>query len=128
MELSTIIDEAALDALVRRFYAKVRLDPLIGPVFNSAIQDWKPHLERLTAFWSSVMLTSGRYHGNPMAAHFKHPITSPMFDRWLALWAETVDEQFAGAAADMLKQKAELIGQSLKLGLFYRAKRPATAG
>jgi hemoglobin len=130
MELSTTIDEAALEALVRRFYAKVRLDPVIGPVFNTAIQDWEPHLERITAFWSSVMLTSGRYHGNPMAVHFKHKITPPMFDRWLALWAETVDEQFAGAgaAADALKQKAELIGQSLKLGLFYRAKRPAAAG
>lgn len=128
MELSTVIDEHALEALVRSFYGKARLDPLIGPVFNTAIRDWEPHLERIAAFWSSVMLTSGRYHGNPMAVHFKHPITPPMFDRWLALWTETVDEQFAEAPADALKQKAQLIGQSLKLGLFYRAERPAAAG
>ena len=71
------------------------------------------------------MLTTGRYHGNPMAAHFKHPITPPMFDRWLALWGEAVDELFAGEAAAALKEKARLIGDSLKLGLFYRASRPA---
>jgi hemoglobin len=128
MPLSDVIDEPALEALVRTFYAKARLDPLIGPVFNTAIQDWEPHLQRIAAFWSSVMLTSGRYHGNPMALHLKHPITAPMFDRWLALWDETVDEQFSEPSASTLKQKAQLIGESLKLGLFYRPRRPAKAG
>ena len=45
---------------------------MLGPIFNNAIADWPEHLEKLTAFWSSVMLTSGRYKGNPMAAHLKH--------------------------------------------------------
>ena len=50
------ISEEALGQLVQRFYARVRQDPLIGPVFNDAISDWPEHLQKLQAFWSSVML------------------------------------------------------------------------
>ena len=66
------ITEASLGQLVDTFYARVRRDPLIGPVFNNAIDDWPDHLDRLQAFWSSVMLTSGRYKGRPLPAHIKH--------------------------------------------------------
>ena len=80
------VDEAGLARLVDRFYAAVRADDMIGPLFNDAIHDWPDHLGRLTAFWSSLMLGSGRYKGMPMAAHLKHRdrITPQMFDRWLS--------------------------------------------
>ena len=68
------ITEAGISDLVTRFYAKVRCDLLIGPLFNRTIDDWDAHLAKLSAFWSSVMLTSGRYKGNPMVAHMKHAI------------------------------------------------------
>ncbi len=116
------ITEAQIAALVPRFYERVRADALIGPVFAGAIDDWPPHLEKLVAFWSSVMLTTGRYKGNPMAAHMKHLaiITPPMFDRWLALWANVTDESLPADLAAALQAKAERIAQSLKLALFYR--------
>jgi hemoglobin len=120
MEPYSDITEPAIAALVDRFYAKARLDPLIGPVFNEAIEDWDEHLEKLHAFWSSVMLTSGRYKGNPMAAHMKLPIQPHFFERWLALWQETAGEVFAPAAAAAFRDKANRIAESLKLGLFYR--------
>src|SRR3546814_15846456 len=66
------IDEQELERLVALFYARVRADEELGPIFNDAIDDWPEHLEKLVAFWSSVVLTSGRYKGNPMAAHLKH--------------------------------------------------------
>ena len=65
----TEIGEEPLRILVETFYGKVRQDPLIGPVFNNAIDDWPEHLDKLQAFWSSVMLTSGRYKGRPLPAH-----------------------------------------------------------
>lgn len=43
------------------FYAKVRVDPEIGPVFNDAVQNWDAHLALLKDFWSTVMLTTGRF-------------------------------------------------------------------
>ncbi|HEX3862885.1 MAG TPA: group III truncated hemoglobin [Stellaceae bacterium] len=121
---ATDIDEPAISALVDRFYAKARLDPTIGPVFNSAVVDWNEHLHKLYDFWSSVMLTTGRYKGNPMAAHLKQPIEPAFFERWLELWHETAGEVFAPDAAARFDEKAERIAESLKLALFFRPGRP----
>ena len=120
------IDEAALERLIPAFYARVRADAEIGPLFNEAVHDWPDHLERLVAFWSSVMLTSGRYKGSPMAAHLKHRdmITPAMFDRWLAIWADTTNELLAPGAATAMQAKAARIAESLQLALFFRLGDP----
>lgn len=129
MPLFETVTEPAIGALVDLFYAKARRDPMIGPVFNAAIDDWDEHLRRLRDFWSSVMLTSGRYKGNPMAAHMKHALDPQFFERWLGLWAETAGEVFAPEPAAQFREKAERIAESLKLALFFRpgglALRPA---
>lgn len=122
-----MVTEAQLQLLVDRFYAKIRQEPVLGPIFNSAVDDWPEHLEKLGAFWSSVMLTTGRYKGNPFAAHMKHSsqITPDMFDRWLALWGETAGELLPPEDAAAVRAKAERIAESLKLGLFFRLDRTA---
>jgi hemoglobin len=114
--------EGQLKALVDLFYARVRADAALGPVFNDAVADWPEHLDRLAAFWSSVMLTSGRYKGNPMAAHLRHRprITPALFERWLALWAETTNEVMPPEAAAALQAKAARIAESLQLALYFR--------
>lgn len=111
-----------LQRLVDRFYAKVREDGVLGPVFNRAVDDWPEHLEKLGAFWSSVMLTSGRYKGNPMTAHLKHvaAIEPGMFERWLDLWRETARETLTKPAAAAIIVKAERIAESLQLGMFFK--------
>lgn len=119
--------EEQLRELVDRFYARVREDEALGPVFNGAIDDWPAHLEKLAAFWSSVMLTTGRYKGSPMAAHLKHRarITPAMFERWLALWNATCGEVMEPAAAEALQAKAARIAESLQLALFFKLGRHA---
>ena len=114
--------EAELEALIPAFYARVRGDALIGPVFERAIADWDHHLAKLVAFWSSVMLTSGRYKGNPMMQHIKHkPALSPaMFERWLALWAEVTAAMLPAAKAAALQARAARIAESLQLALWFR--------
>ena len=111
------ITEEALGRLVGRFYARVREDALLGPVFERAIDDWPHHLETLHAFWSSVMLTSGRYKGRPLPAHLRHAeaMTPERFSRWLALWKETSEELFAPEPAAALQAKAARIAESLSL-------------
>ena len=113
------VNEEGLARLVARFYATVRTDPLIGPLFNDAIDDWPEHLEKLTAFWSSLMLTSGRYKGAPMAAHLKHRsrITPEMFDRWLALWRTAIEAEMPPGIAAAMQAKAERIAQNFKFAL-----------
>lgn len=120
------IDEAALERLIPAFYGRVRADADIGPLFNAAVHDWPGHLEKLVAFWSSVMLMSGRYKGSPVAEHLKHKaaITPAMFDRWLAIWADTTNELLAPAAAIALQAKAARIAESLQLALFFRLGDP----
>jgi hemoglobin len=123
------LTEEQLSDLVHRFYARVREDAVLGPVFNGAIDDWPEHLEKLTAFWSSVMLTSGRYKGNPMAAHLKQreAIRPIMFERWLQLWGETARETLPEAGASGVVAKAERIAESLQLGMFFRLDGPRTS-
>ena len=128
MEQATQIDEASLGRLIPLFYQRVREDAALGPIFDDVVADWPEHLEKLVAFWSSVMLTSGRYKGNPMAAHLKHGarITPEMFDRWLALWAKATAEIVPPELAHALQAKAARIAESLSLGLFFRLDRAAT--
>ena len=113
----TGIDDAMIEPLVRRFYAKVRNDPLLGPIFAARISDWEPHLARMCAFWSSVALMSGDYHGSPMEKHQVLPIDAAHFDRWLALFEQTAFEACPPAAADHFVERAQRIAQSLELGV-----------
>lgn len=117
------ISEAALEAVVDSFYAKVRRDPVLGPVFERHIADnaWPMHLAVIRDFWSSVMLKTGRYKRNPFAAHLGVAGISPaLFERWLHLWGETCREHLAEPAASELHQRAILIADSLKAGLFFQ--------
>ena len=125
--MDEFITEESLAELIPAFYARVRQDPLIGPLFNEAIHDWPEHLGKLTAFWSSVMLTSGRYKGSPMVAHLRHidSIKPVMFERWLEIWAETTADLIPPEAAAALQAKAARIGESLQLGLSFHAQRVA---
>ena len=127
MERIEGLDEERLSTLVDTFYARVREDEALGPVFNGAIDDWPSHLEKLAGFWSSVMLTTGRYKGSPMAAHLRHreQITPALFDRWLALWNDATAEVMPAAAAAALQAKAARIAESLQLALFFKLGRHA---
>lgn len=120
--LHAIPTDDAIRALVDAFYAKVRRDPELGPVFETALHGrWDAHLPKMYDFWSSVMNTSGRYKGNPMAAHMRlPPFPPPLFERWLALFTETAQELCAPPLAAEFHAKARRIAESLKLALYYR--------
>lgn len=111
------IDQKLIDDLVRAFYARVRVDALIGPIFNARITDWEPHLVRISDFWSSVMLRSGRYQGQPMQLHLPLPIDSAHFDRWLQLFESTARELCLPSIAEQFMARAHMIGRSLEMGV-----------
>jgi len=120
------LDDAQLQLIVDRFYARVRADERLGPIFEGAVHDWPQHLQTLGAFWSSVMLRSGRYKGNPVAAHLRHraALEPALFERWLQLWAETTSELAPPAAAARLQSAARRIAESLQLTLFFDPSKP----
>ena len=121
------VSEHSIECLVDEFYRRVRLDPTLAPIFGRAIpsDDWGPHLATMQEFWSSVMLTSGRYKGNPVAKHRQlDGMEPPLFDHWLGLFAQACRDLFTDDVANEFIVKAQRIAESLKLALFYRPDQP----
>ncbi len=120
------LTEESIRTLVDAFYARIKADPELGPIFARALPgDWQPHLNKMYAFWSSVMLNSGRYKGDPVARHSSVAgIKFGLFARWLALFDETCGELFDDRLREEFRGKARRIAESLQLALFYRPDRP----
>jgi hemoglobin len=113
----TGIDETMIETLIRAFYARVRQDALLAPIFESRISEWEPHLDNMFAFWSSLTLQTGRYHGQPMAKHMPLAVDARHFDRWLALFEETARDLCPPAAAERFIERARRVAESLELGV-----------
>jgi hemoglobin len=111
-----MLTEQQLTDVVGWFYARVRRDPLLGPVFERHVADWDAHLHKLVAFWSSVVAGSGRYRGSPMQAHaaLGDAITPAMFDRWLELWRETTAKVLPPPQAALMQDRAERMAIALR--------------
>ncbi|HTZ89382.1 MAG TPA: group III truncated hemoglobin [Alloacidobacterium sp.] len=132
MEFDTgnVVNETSIKTLVDRFYARVRQDDILGPVFARVVgNEWEPHLETMRAFWSSLMLASGRYKGNPMLAHLLllPRIGSEHFERWLAIWKQTTAELFPPETAAIFLRKAQSMAERLLEIIDHQASLPATA-
>lgn len=113
---ATGLDEAVLENLVRVFYGAARQDKLLGPVF-AHVTDWEAHIRQICAFWSSVALMTGRYHGQPLAAHLPLPLRPEHFARWLDLFGDTARSVCSPEGADYLIDKARRIARSLEIGI-----------
>ncbi len=115
------IDDDYVSLLVDTFYGRVRQNPEIGPIFENAIGDnWDHHLAKLKDFWASVAWGAGRYFGQPVPAHARHPeIEARHFDIWLGLFRETLEDTAATPeAVEHFMVRANRIAKSLKLVLF----------
>jgi len=120
--------EEQIKELVDCFYSRVRQDALLGPVFARAIGDhWEEHLTKMSDFWSTVMLASRRYKGNPMQVHIDLPrLEQGHFERWLSLWRITTSELLDGAHAQMFVKKAEFMAERLISAIDLYQDSPAT--
>lgn len=119
-----------INLLVITFYARVRKDEMLGPIFNHIIQDWPEHLERLTDFWEMTLLLKKVYKGNPLKAHSEvdrrmdNIVTMAHFGRWLQLWFSTIEEQFTGDNAEKAKHRARKMSTLMFLDIFNSRKQP----
>lgn len=93
--------------MVDTFYDKVRVDPLLGGIFNGVIGDrWPAHLAKMYRFWGTVLINEGSYTGAPFRPHATMPLEQKHFDRWLSLFHGTVEELFTGPVADLAHMNA----------------------
>jgi len=119
------IDDAFVSDLVDDFYGRVRADPALGPIFAARVKDWDQHLDRMKRFWRSVLFSSGEFFGNPMLKHMAIPgLDRPLFDRWLLLFRQTLDDLGDAEAREHVHGKARMIAASLLHGIEgFRARR-----
>jgi len=119
LQVPSFPNEQQIKELVDSFYLRVRNDDLLGPVFAEAIgEDWDAHLVTMADFWSSVLLASGRYKGNPMLIHLALPrLGQHHFERWLKHWRATASELFGNARASVFVKKAEFMAERLLLAI-----------
>ena len=78
--LRVMIDEGMIEQLVHGFYAQVREDPLLGPVFGAHVKDWGTHLPKMVDFWSSALRKTARYRGTPIEAIQEFQVITNQFD------------------------------------------------
>src|SRR6185312_6704108 len=124
------IDEQTIRSLVYAFYGRVRADEQIGPIFQRVIgEDWDAHLAKMCDFWSSVMLLTGRYKGNPMIAHMRLKMIRPAhFERWLALFRQTAQTVCPPEIAALFIGRAENIARRLQMAMFFHPEERPPGG
>lgn len=108
--------------LVDTFYDAVRVDDILGPIFNDAATvDWSAHLPKMYDFWETVLFGKAGYKGNPLAVHLEVARLTPLgareFDHWVMLFHGTVDALFAGPLADEAKARAFRVAMVIQLHL-----------
>ena len=109
--------EDEVHALVHGFYGRVRSDAVLGPVFDRHIADWGPHLAKMVDFWSGALRGTARFRGTPMPKHIALPgLSADLFQRWLALFAETTASLPNAPMRERANELAHRIAQSLWYG------------
>jgi len=117
MTTKALCTEAQIREMVRTFYAEIRRDEVLGPIFNHHIDDWEEHLLKLEDFWSSILLRTARFSGTPMPKHVALPdLDAAMFQRWLTLFRKTNSVLENQAMVAQANSAAERIAQSLWFG------------
>jgi hemoglobin len=105
------------ERLVRDFYTRAFVDPIIGFLFTDVAHlDLEAHVPRITSFWETILLGAQSYNGGAFAPHAalhaKVALRPGHFDRWVWLWSQTVDDHFSGTRADLAKHHARRVARA----------------
>ena len=124
MSVMAVCTEEEVSSMVHGFYARVRRDEVLGPIFNTHIHDWDRHLAHLVDFWSSILRRTGRFTGAPKPRHAPLPgLTPARFQRWLAHFRETTSALPNSPKGEQAFSMAQRIAQSLWYG-YQLSNRP----
>jgi hemoglobin len=110
--MNDISSKEDVTQLVHAFYGKVLLDEELSPFFSDL--NFEIHMPKMIHFWSFALLNEPGYTSNVVEKHLQMPLKEVHFERWLFLFNETIDEHFSGEIANQAKQRAQLIGWTIK--------------
>lgn len=118
------------ERLVRGFYGRALTDPVIGFIFTDVAHlDLEAHVPVIASFWETVLLGARSYGGGAFRPHAELNVQVRLkkghFERWLVLWRETVDELFAGPAAEEAKAHALRVAAAFHRRLAGLTAEPA---
>lgn len=116
------VNEESIHALVHGFYDAVLSDALIGPIFAREVEPdhWPAHLDKMCAFWSSLLLKTKRYQGRPLRPHIQIPeLADEHFRQWLTLFRQTAERVFNAEDAAAVTALATKIAQSFRLSIAF---------
>jgi hemoglobin len=126
MPTPDLCTEEEVTRLVHGFYAQVRQDDLLGPIFVTHIHDWDRHLATMVDFWSGALRGTARFRGMPMPKHAALPgLSAELFQHWLALFRRTTATLGNPAMAERANELALRVAESLWYG--YQINRAAQA-
>lgn len=119
-----------IERMVEQFYARIRQDEELGPIFAKRIDDWPTHLGRMVQFWRAVLRSEPTFRpsprGGPPVLHRQiEELRAEHFQRWLGLFGEVVDEVYVPSARPYVKTAAARIAAALSRHLTQGAQSPA---
>ncbi|HWI83997.1 group III truncated hemoglobin [Ramlibacter sp.] len=124
MPTPDLCTEEEVAFLVHDFYARVRADDALGPIFERHVHDWTRHLATMVDFWSGALRGTARFRGTPMPKHVALPgLSAALFQRWLALFGATTATLPNAALAERANDLAARVAESLWYG--YQMSRQA---
>ena len=122
-----ILSLTDIKMLVDIFYERIRANDLLGPIFNSILNDrWSSHLQKMYRFWQTVLLQEHTYTGSPFVPHAKLPIDQLHFDTWLTIWNDTINDLFEGEKAEEAKWRGDKMAEMFLYKIMYYQKNSAT--
>jgi hemoglobin len=115
--VADIANREDCERLVRAFYERAVVDPIIGWIFTDVAKlDVEAHVPEIASFWETILLGAQSYRGGAFRPHaelnMKVRLRAGHFERWLVLWRETVDSLFAGERAEMAKSHATRVARA----------------
>jgi hemoglobin len=106
-----IANREDLSLLMKEFYSSMLEDKQISYIFTEVSRiDLEKHLPILVNFWDQVLFNHGDYKSNVLQIHLdlnkKEPLTAEHFKIWLHHFQSTVDKNFSGTNAEIIKTRA----------------------
>ncbi|SHE98273.1 hemoglobin [Litoreibacter ascidiaceicola] len=109
-----------IDQVVTKFYAKVRADSVLGPVFAAHVPEdgWPAHEAKIASFWRNAILYERSYDGNPMQKHMAaRDVHGEHFPHWLALFDTVLAAELQPQTALAFSTLAHRIARGLRMGV-----------
>jgi hemoglobin len=101
-----------ISRLIKWFYARVRFEPDLEPIFDAHIEKWGPHLEMIIDFWCGQVGGPSPYAGG-MGRHFRMGLAPEHFATWLRVWEQNCRDLLQPREAAEMIQLAQTIADDL---------------